>query len=65
MDHQLEEGRLREALERISHQRIVLQRPERMTPFAFPIIVDRMSRSELSSEKLEDRVAKMQIDMKR
>jgi len=65
MDHQLEEGRLREALERISHQRIVLQRPERMTPFAFPIIVDRMSRSEVSSEKLEDRVAKMQIDMKR
>jgi len=64
MEQQLEEGRLRLALERIGRQRIVLQRPDRMTPFAFPIIVDRLSRAELSSEKLEDRVKKMQMAMK-
>ncbi len=64
MEHQLEEGRLREALERINQQEIVFQQPDKMTPFAFPIIVDRLSRAQLSSEKLEDRVERMQIEMK-
>lgn len=58
MDFQLEESRLRRALERIATQKIVLTRPDRPTPFAFPIIVDRM-REKLTSEKLQDRVKKM------
>lgn len=65
MEHQLEEGRLREALVRINEQEIVFQQPDKMTPFAFPIIVDRLSRAQLSSEKLEDRVERMQIEMKK
>ncbi|MCB0501152.1 MAG: ligase-associated DNA damage response DEXH box helicase [Bacteroidetes bacterium] len=64
MDQQLEEGRLKEALKRINQQDIVVKHPKKMTPFAFPIIVDRLSRSHVSSEKLEDRVQKMQLDMK-
>ncbi|MEZ5008860.1 MAG: ligase-associated DNA damage response DEXH box helicase [Chitinophagales bacterium] len=64
MDQQLEEGRLREALKRINQQNIIVKYPSKMTPFAFPIIVDRLSRSQVSSEKLEDRVKKMQLDMK-
>jgi ATP-dependent helicase Lhr and Lhr-like helicase len=58
MDFQLEEARLRRALERINAQKIVLTRPDKPTPFAFPIMVDRM-REKLTSEKLEDRIRRM------
>jgi DNA ligase-associated DEXH box helicase len=55
---QLEEFRLREALQRISKQTVILKRIERPTPFAFPIMVDSL-REKLTTESLEDRVAKM------
>lgn len=55
---QLEEGRLRAALDRIRAQRIILRDPGRFTPFAFPIIADRL-RESVSSESLADRVQKM------
>ena len=42
MDFQLEEVRLRRALERIAKQKIVISHPEKPSPFAFPIIVDRL-----------------------
>lgn len=58
-DQQMEEVRLRDMLHRIQESRIVLTFPERLTPFCFPIKVDSM-REDLSSEKLEDRVRKMQ-----
>ena len=38
----------------------MLTRPEKATPFAFPIIVDRL-RERLSSEQLEDRILKMKL----
>jgi ATP-dependent Lhr-like helicase len=59
MDQQMEEARLRDMLQRIQQSRIVLTFPEQLTPFCFPIKVDSM-REDLSSEKLEDRVKKMQ-----
>lgn len=62
MDFQLEEARMRQALQRIKHQRIVLRHPERPTPFAFPIMIDRLSRDRLTSEKLEDRVKRMTLE---
>jgi ATP-dependent Lhr-like helicase len=55
----MEEGRLRDMLERISRGRIVITFPRELTPFCFPLKVDSM-REDLSSEKLEDRVRKMQ-----
>ncbi|WP_373517483.1 ligase-associated DNA damage response DEXH box helicase [Pricia sp.] len=58
-EHQLEEGRLRLALERIATQEIVWKACENPTPFSFPLITDRMSREKLSSEKLEDRIKRM------
>lgn len=58
---QLEEVRLRRALNRINEQHILLQRPPKFTPFSFPIIVDRL-RERLSSEKLADRIKRMTID---
>ena len=57
-EHQLEEGRLRMAMERIESQKIIWKACKKPTPFAFPIITDRM-REKLSSEKLEDRIKKM------
>ena len=57
--HQLEEGRLRLSLERIATQDIVWKRCKKATPFAFPLITDRLSRERLSSEKLEDRIKRM------
>ncbi|MDT0649102.1 ligase-associated DNA damage response DEXH box helicase [Autumnicola edwardsiae] len=57
-EHQLEEGRLRIALERIASQDIIWKNCEKPTPFSFPIITDRL-REKLSSEKVEDRIKKM------
>jgi ATP-dependent Lhr-like helicase len=61
MDFQLEESRLRRALERISNQKIVIKEPDKPTPFAFPIMVDR-TREKLTSEKLADRIKRMMIE---
>ncbi len=58
-DQQMEEARLRDMLQRIQASDIIITFPERLTPFCFPIKVDSM-REDLSSEKLEDRVRRMQ-----
>ena len=59
MAFQLEEARMRRALDRINKQKIIIKGPAVPTPFSFPIIVDRLSRDKLTSEKLEDRVKRM------
>jgi len=58
---QLEESRLREALHRIHGQTIRVMTPGQFTPFAFPIIVDSLSRERMSSESMEDRIRKMAL----
>jgi ATP-dependent Lhr-like helicase len=63
-DQQMEEPRLREMLNRIQQSRIVLTYPTRLTPFCFPIKVDSM-RENLTSEKLSDRVKRMQEQLNR
>ncbi len=60
---QMDEARLRHALERISASDIIITFPKHLTPLSFPIIVDGLSRINLSSEKLEDRVRKMQAQL--
>jgi ATP-dependent Lhr-like helicase len=57
-EHQLEEGRLIQALERIQGQNIVWKECDKPTPFSFPIITDRL-REKLSSETLAERIKKM------
>jgi ATP-dependent Lhr-like helicase len=56
---QLEEFRLRAALQRIASQSIVLKTIERPTPFAFPIMVDSLGRERLTTETMEERISKM------
>ncbi|WP_127137140.1 ligase-associated DNA damage response DEXH box helicase [Flagellimonas oceanensis] len=57
-EHQLEEGRMRLALERIAQQEIVWKQCSQPTPLSFPIITDRL-REKLSNEKLADRIQRM------
>jgi ATP-dependent Lhr-like helicase len=64
MAQQMEEVRLRNMLERIRKSRVVISFPLQLTPFCFPLKVDSM-REDLSSEKLEDRVKKMQAQLTR
>jgi len=63
MDQQMEEQRLRNMLQRVTQGKIVLRWPKKLTPFCFPLKVDSM-REDLSSEKLEDRVRKMQAQLR-
>ncbi|MBP2833229.1 ligase-associated DNA damage response DEXH box helicase [Aquimarina sp. U1-2] len=63
-EHQLEEGRLQLAMERIAKQDILWKICEKPTPFSFPIITDRL-REKLSSEKLADRIKKMTIQLEK
>ena len=64
MEQQMEEARLRATLSRIHQSKIVITYPERLTPFCFPLKVDSM-RENLSSEKLADRVRRMQEQLNR
>ncbi|MEO7444366.1 MAG: hypothetical protein ABIT96_02375, partial [Ferruginibacter sp.] len=59
MYQQMDEERLRDMLRRIQKSNIIVKFPTRLTPFCFPLKVDSM-RENLSSEKLEDRVRRMQ-----
>ena len=59
---QMEEERLRDMLQRIQHSKIVITFPQRLTPFCFPVKVDSM-REELTSEKLEERIKRMTIEL--
>lgn len=62
---QMDEVRLRLAMQRIGQSKIVLTFPEKLTPLSFPIIVDGLNRNHYSSEKLEDRVRKMQQQLEK
>jgi len=64
LERQLEQSRLAAALRRMAAARIVVADTVRPTPFAFPLLVDRL-RASLSSEKLVDRVRKMQLALER
>lgn len=60
---QLEELRLREALQRIQQQELVLTVLQKPSPFCFPILTDSLSRERISNETVEDRVKRMLKEM--
>jgi ATP-dependent Lhr-like helicase len=59
LEQKLEQVRLTETLVRLNSATIVFQKLVRPTPLAFPLIVDQL-RDRLTSEKLSDRIARMQ-----
>jgi ATP-dependent Lhr-like helicase len=52
-----------EAVRKINRQSIQVRYPSQLTPFSFPILVDRLSRTSLSSESVEDKIAKILAQM--
>lgn len=62
LEMQMDKDSVLNAIQKINHQQIVLKYPGQFTPFSFPILVDRL-RASLSSESLEDRIAKMRATM--
>ncbi|OLL32270.1 DNA ligase-associated DEXH box helicase [Burkholderia sp. SRS-W-2-2016] len=61
---ELDVRRIRIALERMNASRVVLTRPKKPTPFAFPLIVGRL-REKVSTEKLADRVERMLAELEK
>ena len=51
-------------VESLAKRRVVFVRPARMTPLALPLVADQM-RNRLSTEKLADRVMRMQLSMQK
>jgi ATP-dependent Lhr-like helicase len=64
LERQLEFSRLAEALRRMARTPILLRQTHKPSPFAFPIMVGRF-REKLTSEKLADRVKRMQLEFDR
>jgi len=64
LERQLEFSRLAEGLRRMVKAPIVLRQTHKPSPFAFPIMVGRF-REKLTSEKLRDRVKRMQLEFDR
>jgi ATP-dependent Lhr-like helicase len=59
LTYEVEAERLYASLVRLHTNKIILTHPPQLTPFSFPIKVDSL-REQLTSEKLEDRVKRMQ-----
>ncbi|MEO6209937.1 MAG: ligase-associated DNA damage response DEXH box helicase [Gemmatimonadaceae bacterium] len=64
LERQLERSRLGRTLQRIAKARVIVTSPPRITPLAFPLWVDR-NRERVSSEKLADRIRRMQRSLER
>ena len=58
LERQLEESRLVATLRRLGASRPLITAPKRISPLAFPLLVDRL-RETVSSESLADRVARI------
>lgn len=62
LDEQLEINRLLSALDRIDQSKLVVTDPPKVTPLAFPLLVDKL-RERLSSESLADRIRRLQQEL--
>lgn len=58
LEQELEIGRLRETLERMRKRKLVVTRPPRFTPFAFPLMVERL-REAVSTESVSGMVERL------
>ncbi len=63
LNQQMEQELLIEAVRKINRKSIQVRYPSQLTPFSFPILVDRLSRTSLSSESVEDKIAKILAQM--
>ncbi|MFZ4262971.1 ligase-associated DNA damage response DEXH box helicase [Sphingobacterium sp. HJSM2_6] len=61
-DFQLDEGRMQRAFERIADHQIILSKPERLTPFSFPIFAESF-RERYSNEDWQSRLEKLKSQL--
>ena len=64
LERQLEHSRLVSTLNDLRAGQLMILRPARFTPLSFPLLVERL-REKMSSEKLVDRIARMQLTLER
>jgi ATP-dependent Lhr-like helicase len=64
LEQELDLARLRSALAGMRAQKVVLHELSRPTPFAFPLMIERL-REALTTEKLADRIARMVAELER
>lgn len=60
---QMEKNRLFQVIERVNKHEIHLINTKKISPFAFPIMVDRLGRNNISSENLTDRILRLQVEL--
>ena len=60
LERQLEQSRMAIALQRLEQSTILLTNPEKPTPMAFPILVDRL-RETVSTESISQRIQKLTV----
>ncbi len=63
LTQQMEQEMFIQAMKKLNRLEIVVKHPTQFTPFSFPIMVDRLSRTNISSESVEDKVAKILAQM--
>jgi ATP-dependent Lhr-like helicase len=63
LNQQMEQEMFVQAVRKINGQSIQVRYPSQFTPFSFPILVDRLSRTSLSSESVEDKITKILAQM--
>lgn len=63
LNQQMEQEMFLQAMKKLNRLEIVVKHPTLFTPFSFPIMVDRLSRTNISSESVEDKVAKILAQM--
>jgi len=64
LERQLERTRLGHTLQRLANAKVIVTTPPRTPPLAFPLLIDR-TRERVSSEKLADRIRRMQRALER
>ncbi len=64
MEQQLETKRMLATLDRIQRSEVLLMQPPKVTPMAFPLLVDKL-RDRLSNESLAERVSRMQAQLEK
>lgn len=63
LNQQMEQEMLLNAMKKINRMKIDIRFPVQFTPFSFPIMVDRLNRTNISSESVEDKIAKILAQM--
>lgn len=63
LNQQMEQEKFVQAMKKINGMKILIKHPVQFTPFSFPLMVDRLSRTSISSETIEDKVAKILAQM--